>query len=241
MVYWNSKLESSLFKVTKLQVFSSSMNQKPVIVDMNITNQVHDQLKKKIIDSDFAVGGKINIDKLSLEWDVSKTPIRESLRALEEEGLVKYYPRKGYYVLALSSDEIMDIIELRMVLEIYALEKGFENIDRDKMSDHLSALELEYEAFLKGEKNQYIQTDYQFHLEIIQSAGNNRVVKIYKNLKSAIDLLRKAQGKEMGSSMVQHRRLTKSILSNDRQQAIRMLRAIFEKIQEQFRSLQPAG
>lgn len=58
-------------------------------MNMNITNQVHAQLKKKIIDSDFAVGGKINIDKLSLEWDVSKTPIRGSLRALEEEGLVK--------------------------------------------------------------------------------------------------------------------------------------------------------
>ncbi len=215
------------------------MSQKPVIVDMNITNQVHDQLKKKIIDADFAVGVKINMDKLSLEWDVSKTPIRESLRALEEEGLVKYYPRKGYYVLALSSDEIMDIIELRMILETYALDKGFENIDRDKMSDYLSELDLQCEAFLKGEKNQYIQTDYQFHLDIIQSAGNNRVVEIYKNLKSAIDLLRKAQGKEMGSTMVQHRHLIKAILSNDRQQALKMLHAIFEKIRGQFMLLPP--
>ncbi|MFQ5444255.1 MAG: GntR family transcriptional regulator [Nitrospinales bacterium] len=217
------------------------MYQKPIIVDMNITDQVHDQLKQKIIDSDFTVGKKINIDRLSLEWDVSKTPIREALRALEEEGLVKYYPRKGYYVLALEYNEIRDIIELRMILETYALEKGFESIDRDRMCDHLSALEHNYDAFLKGEENRYIQTDYQFHMEIIQSAANQRVAEIYKNLKSAIDVLRKAQGKAMGYTMSQHRALIDAILNHDRKQALKMMRAIFEKIQEQFKFLQQAG
>ena len=207
---------------------------KPRINHNNITNQVHDQLRQGILKSRFPVGEKINVYRLSLEWDVSKTPIREALRALGKEGLVRYLPRKGYFVLALDYEEIKDIIELRMVLETYALRKGFDRIDRERMRKLSAMFEDSYEGFNKGDENRYLNTDYQFHLEIIRSAGNKRIAEMYESLKGSTDLLRLAHGEEVGKSMPEHRLVIKAILNNDLETALEGLKAVFDKIQGFF-------
>jgi DNA-binding GntR family transcriptional regulator len=204
------------------------------IHDNNITNQVREQLRRGILGSEFEVGEKINISSLSLQWNVSKTPIREALRSLEEERLVSYHPRKGYFVLALETDEIKDLIELRMVLESYALQKGFDRIDREKLTKLFADYEREYEAFRKSEPNRYISIDYQFHMEIIQSSGNQRIVELYKSLKSSTDLIRVAMGEDVGATMPEHRQLKEAIMKGDFEDAMAKLRMIFENIEKQF-------
>ena len=56
---------------------------------------------------------------LSKELNISRTPIREALKQLELEGLVKSIPNKGVYVLGFSSRDIDDMLEIRVVLEVY--------------------------------------------------------------------------------------------------------------------------
>jgi DNA-binding GntR family transcriptional regulator len=204
------------------------------IHDNSVTNQVREQLRRRILGSKFEMGEKINIDRLSHEWKVSKTPVREALRSLEEERLVRYLPRKGYFVLALEFDEIKDIIELRMVLESYALQKGFDSIDRPKLGELFAEVERHYEAFKIDEENRYLQLDHQFHLEIVQSTGNQRLVDIYKSLKGTIDLIRLAQGEEVGGTMPEHHQMVEAILGGNLQEAKTQLQVIFEKIQRQF-------
>lgn len=202
------------------------------IHDYNITNQVREQLRKRILASKFRVGEKINIDRLSSEWNVSKTPIRESLRSLEEERLVKYIPRKGYFIMSLENEEIKDLLELRMIFENYALRKGFNNIDKKKMTKLLAECEHEYEAFKKNKPNYYSQADYQFHLEIVQAAGNKRMIKIYESLRNSIDLVWLAQGKDVGASMPEHRQLKDAIQKGDLEDAKMQLRMLFTKVEE---------
>ncbi len=109
------------------------------IINTDIVTQVYDQLRKAIFsNSVFKVGEKINIDKLSLDWKISKTPIREALKALEKENVVKHIPRKGFFVSVLEVDEMRDLSDLREALEIHALRKGFETIDRKRMKKFVS-------------------------------------------------------------------------------------------------------
>jgi DNA-binding GntR family transcriptional regulator len=204
------------------------------IGETNITHQVRDQLRRKILNSEFAVWEKINIDRLSSEWNVSKTPLREALRGLENERLVRYFPRKGYVVLGLGDDEIWEILELRMVLETYALQKGFDRIDREKLGKRLEDLEQHYELVKDGNPEPYLRADFEFHLEIIRSSENKRMLEMYENLRGLSDLVRRAQGKNVGDTMPQHRLLLEAILHGDREKATNCIKVILESVQKEF-------
>ena len=74
-------------------------------------------LRDKILNEEYEKGQKLNEVVLSKELNISRTPIREALKQLELEGLVKSIPNKGVYVLGFSSRDIDDMLEIRVVLE----------------------------------------------------------------------------------------------------------------------------
>ena len=205
-----------------------------ILSETNITKQVSNQLRRKILNSEFEVREKINIDRLSLEWNVSKTPLREALRGLENERLVRYLPRKGYIVLALEGDEIGEVLELRMVLETYALQKGFDRIDRKVLRKRFRDLERYYKLAGDGKPEAYLRADFEFHLEIIRSSENKRMVEMYENLRGPSDLVRRATGKNVGKTMPHHRLLLKAILNGDRKKALDCIKIILENVQREF-------
>ena len=63
-----------------------------------MTQRVYERLRKAIVSGDLVKAGeRINVDQVCIHWQVSKTPVRESLKALEQEGLVTYIPRRGFF------------------------------------------------------------------------------------------------------------------------------------------------
>ncbi len=96
-----------------------------------IPQQVYAYLRQLILEGKvFKPGEKINIDRLSHDWEVSKTPIREALKNLEQTRLVQYVPRKGFFIASLDWKDLLDLADLRVALEMHALYRGYHRIDR---------------------------------------------------------------------------------------------------------------
>lgn len=165
---------------------------------------VFNALRDAIINGELEPGERLMEIKLANKLGVSRTPIREAIRKLELEGLVVMTPRKGAEVAKISRDDLTDVMEVRRVLEVLAMELAC-----DKITDEqIKLLEDNLEDFGKcigsGGATEVSSIDVNFHDIIYQSTGNRRLIQILNNLREQMYRYRFVYIKEMGSRQALH-------------------------------------
>lgn len=122
-----------------------SMNQKNVYrVYQNLPAIITEELREAILNGELAAGERLKQEEIASRFQSSLIPVREALRSLEMEGLVTIYPNKGAVVSELSSDEVKQIFETRIILELGALELSIPNLDAEdiaKAQDYIDLLD----------------------------------------------------------------------------------------------------
>jgi DNA-binding GntR family transcriptional regulator len=102
---------------------------KQVLERPNLRDHIYEILKKEIILRKIKPGEKINEEELAKSLQVSRTPVRETLLRLEHEGIVEIIPRRGAFVVSQSKQKVMDILQVREVLEGLVARLATENMD----------------------------------------------------------------------------------------------------------------
>jgi DNA-binding GntR family transcriptional regulator len=98
--------------------------------------RAYEEIRQAIVEGRYHAGQRLVEKNLAEEFQVSRTPVREALRALESEGLILSLPNKGAVVRSLSTQDVYDIYDLRVRLESLAAERAA----RDPRPDQLSVL-----------------------------------------------------------------------------------------------------
>ena len=147
---------------------------------------IFETLRKAIISGDIKPGERLMEVSLANQLGVSRTPVREAIRRLEAEGLVTMTPRKGTHVAELSVKDIMDVLEVRTVLDKLAT-----NLAAKRMQpSQLKALENVHKQYITCvEKNNIegaIKKDVEFHDIIYAASGNPRLVAVAGSLREHI-------------------------------------------------------
>ena len=93
----------------------------------------YEYIKKKILSCMYEPGVVMNEQTLCDELELSRTPVRDALSRLEQEGLVNIMPKKGFMVTALKLGDINHIYEVRLLLEPYALRRYGRRLDREEL------------------------------------------------------------------------------------------------------------
>src|SRR5699024_8826471 len=88
----------------------------------DLSNKVYDILKKMIFERQFSGGQKLDLNSLSKDMNISRTPLKDAINLLERDGLVEVYPRKGSYVKKLEVKDIVNMMEMRQMMEKWAIE-----------------------------------------------------------------------------------------------------------------------
>lgn len=99
-----------------------------------IADQVYELLKKKILDQEIMPDARLLEVPVSKSLQVSRTPIREAFRLLQQDGLVERIPQGGVRVTDLSLEELREVSSLRIVLEVYAAEQACEKITEEEVA-----------------------------------------------------------------------------------------------------------
>ena len=148
-----------------------------VIESPNLRDQTYDIIKNMIIMREIEPGKKINEEHLAKEIQVSRTPIREALCRLENEGIVKIIPRRGAFVADLTEINVSEILLIREVLEGLAARLATENMDEKTLEKLKKALE---KVSAVPEKDSdlidYTRSEVDFHA-LLLSASNNQMLK----------------------------------------------------------------
>ncbi len=161
----------------------------PKIDTANLWDKTYMVLKDLIIHRKFKPNEKLSIPDLASQLGVSRTPIRDALNRLEMEGLVKTISKVGTFVTAIGDSEVLDIIDTRLMLELWVVDKLSACPD-EELTPKLQPLEdvLDKSSRLVESLpiDEYLRSDYnlQFHMAFIHLGDNRRNIDIYFSLMS---------------------------------------------------------
>jgi DNA-binding GntR family transcriptional regulator len=157
-----------------------------------LTKSLIDHLRGKIIRGELAPGERINEAQIASDLGVSRSPLREALRVLENERLVASIPRKGSSVTDVSAKDLDEIYQMREMIECYALELLVRKSTRDlpEVASCIAdprTLTVPTESDSAENKMVYIEALAQFHLMLVKSSGNKRLFEFYQMIYSDIN------------------------------------------------------
>lgn len=122
--------------------------------------------------------------KLALEMGISRTPVRDAVHRLYQEGLIDIIPNKGFALHKMTEKDIIEIYEIRSAIEGYCAQKAAENIDSDKGKELLEKLEFSLEQqriILSSTQDiaEFAEHDQNFHNYLVCCSGNDAFIEIF--------------------------------------------------------------
>ncbi|MBK8023740.1 MAG: GntR family transcriptional regulator [Chloroflexi bacterium] len=150
---------------------------------VSLRDRILDSIRNAIIEGKFKAGEKIPEQDLAAQLGVSRTPIREAIRVLEQQGLLEIRPQNGTYVARLNKQESMDGLYVRAALEELAVRQALERLTIDEWDD----LCAEYQALLadghyavaQNDPVAGIEFDTRWHELLVDSARNRTLSRTW--------------------------------------------------------------
>lgn len=151
---------------------------------------VFDTIRTAIIAGKMQPGERVMEVQLAEELGVSRTPVREAIRKLELEGLVKMEPRKGAYVTPLSITDVKEMMEIRRALEMLCAELAAENATEEEIEEMRVANRGFEESAGENDEFGVITWDTSFHDQMYAASGNDRLFNMIHTLREQMQRMR---------------------------------------------------
>src|SRR5579859_1657153 len=164
-------------------LWGQERNAMPTIVDY-----AYEEIWKHVI----MIGGgeeqRLSDVALSEQLGISRTPVRQALERLVQEGLVRSDPRRGFWTRTFTAQDIHEIYDLRGALEALAVRLAAPSLSQEDLKAHLDALyavraELDTHPVLR-----FLQVDIRFHILITRASGNGRLIHSLSLLRSQLSM-----------------------------------------------------
>lgn len=166
------------------------MSSKDIPKVNTISQQVYSILKKDIVSGFYKPGDWLQETDLANRLQVSRSPIREALRQLKADGLVIEQPNKGSFVRVFTTQEMIEIFEVREMLESYAIL----HLDRELEKEEIDKLNSYREEFIRfheeNDLDSYTDTDSRFHRNLIRLIKNSILLDLYQKVRNMNRLFR---------------------------------------------------
>lgn len=179
---------------------------------------VFSNLEQDIINGEYKSGDSLSELMLSQKYGVSRTPVREALRQLELEGLVKLVPNKGATVIGVSEKDIEDIYAVRIRIEGLAARLCAEHITDDELQALEKLVDLQEFYLLKGKTEPLWQLDGEFHNTIFEGSRNRPLRSMLSSFHSYVSRARSnsmRSAERAAQSVEEHRAILSAIAAHD--------------------------
>jgi len=206
------------------------LNVQPLDTGSSFRTQAYQALKQAITEmAIYDHPGEIRLDErqLSERLGVSRTPIREAMTLLEQEGFVRSMPRRGIFVVRKTKREIVEMITVWAALESMAARLAAEHAP-DSEIHALNELFKEFESKRPAEHvGEYSEANLAFHKQILRMGGNNLIIEMTDNLFIHMRAIRKltiGQDNRAERSIIDHRNIIAALEKRDADLAERLVR-----------------
>ena len=201
-----------------------------------LTDHVYSEILKKLISCKIEPGSRIREDLLAEQLGVSRTPVREAVNRLTQNGFITNIKRKGLYCVKFTRQHLLDLLELRIALESLSFEKfidmaskeDIKNMQRiidefnEKLKFILSQDESEWESEVALLHNDY---DVRFHVGIAQVSNSSRLIQYVYEVETMLLIARQRiyrnieWEKIVQLSWTQHQQILNAFKAKDKRKA----------------------
>lgn len=189
----------------------------------SLTDEIADVIRERILKGEYHIGEKIKENQIATELRVSRTPIREAFKQLENEGLIDYIPNRGCFAKGFTKQDIDDIYAVRKALEILAVEWAVKRItpqEIEKLQDQCDLMEF---YTTRKDSKKVLEINNDFHDIIYNSTGSRFMAQVLRSYKEYIDQTRKVIFYEQGylkEILVEHKKILDAIKRGNTDDAI---------------------
>ncbi|HEY7144192.1 MAG TPA: GntR family transcriptional regulator [Streptosporangiaceae bacterium] len=204
----------------------------PKVQGRVLRQEVCDELRQAILAGDFAPGTRVLEVQVANSMGVSRAPVREALRQLEQEGLIEFYPHRGAVVVGLPEDEIDVIYQLRATIEGEAITRVAANAtpeDIERLEESLAQIRS-----VRKERDtaKIAEADLHFHRTMVELSGFKLLLRVWSSLdglvraRTYLAMADRAPGRDflVESGVVSHAALVEAIKNGSQKQAAKAAR-----------------
>ena len=187
---------------------------------------VHRELERMILAGELAVGAKLNEEAVADRLGVSRGPVREAFRSLEESGLVRLEKNRGVFVRQISVEEADEIYELRAALEEWVGRRLAQTASPEQLKQLRAIVDRMDRAAARNELDAWHALNLEFHDRLVEFAGNGKLLAVYRRLVNELQLFRRQTLSQRGSLPAftrEHREIVSRIGSHNAAAAGRAL------------------
>lgn len=159
--------------------------------NVSLSEKMYRLLESMIINGELEPGAHINENALAERHSVSRGPIREACRRLEEAGFAEFKANRGFFVREIALEEVLEIYDVRAALFSHAgriLARRITDLQLEELRDLNERMRA---ANAAGDNEQFYQINRLFHSRIMAFAGNKRMALVYEGLDRELHLWRK--------------------------------------------------
>ena len=192
-------------------------------MSMPLSVVLFSKIQKDILTGEIRQGEKLTEQRICERYKVSRTPVREALRQLEQEGLIENIPNRGAFVLGLSDQDVLDLFDLRASYEVQAVIWAVERMTKQEMEAFEETFEFMEFYTLKEDLEKMLKINMNFHRSIYKGTHNRmllRTLNTYQLYTKYTDISEEPDPKDyLVKVLAEHREIFEAVKARDAEKA----------------------
>ena len=163
---------------------------------------------------------------LAAQLQISRTPVRQALDRLAQEGLVQFDPRRGYWTQVFSAHDVNEIYDIREANEVLALRLVIPHLKKSDLEAHLATIHAIRKTLPDANNADFLESDFRLHNLIINSSQNHRLIRFLGTLRSQVALFQVRDTwypQRIEIALDDHERFLVALIEGRGEEAIKML------------------
>ena len=184
------------------------------------------ELRRSILQGELAPGTQILQDRVAEQLGVSRVPVREALKMLEGEGQISYAPHRGYFVTELDISELLEVYQIRNILEAEAVSIAIPLLTAEDDERLEAAIADTERAAQEDDIIALTAANRRLHFAMMEPCGMPRLIRIVRQLWDSTDPYRSVYFGDAGHRVVvdrEHRKILKAIRARETDKVIELL------------------
>lgn len=199
-----------------------------ILRTQSLSSVVFESLEDAILNGEMEPGERINETAIAEKYGVSRGPVREACRRLEEAGLVDFIVNRGVFVKNLPFEDAVEIYQIRAVLFGFAGRILAQRITNEQIAVLSGLVDAMEEALARNDANTYCSRNLEFHASLMQFSGYRRLYRLYESLNKELHVMRRRGLDDVANrraSCREHRAIVEELKGGDPVRIARVMRS----------------
>ena len=179
-------------------------NSLELLRSVTLSDLVQEEILRRIKTGELEAGAKLNEVDFAQHLRISRSPVREAFRALEEAGLARLEKNRGVFIREISDEEAVELYQVRAGLDEMAGRLLAATITDRQLKELRAALDALEASSISGGVNHYFPLNIAFHDRLVEMTGNTTLLALYRQVVNRMHLRRRRGFSSSGSSAASH-------------------------------------